>query len=554
MAEAFCKEACEALGIGVTKLTPMTGILEKCMSGSPTPLRFDMYSRCWLASRGLDIISAGPFLKEAMDWAMALCALKGICLPLFQGVNPLTFFSGVVEKLRTDFGYVGEMREIVPMRGEGLSFWKFHLCAQDTDRIYNKFYKRAVVSSVMPVSDSLKGTYENPYENVYEAMDFIRAMEAAAWKNDSLLREISQQKYFYDCEQGHFRITWASPYVAHYRNDYPKHSFIFNQMNTRFFSLKPNLYGQKFIYRGQSDCFPGKPCVPNLFRDPKHNDEGYYLDFLIYSQEMECLIASHPLVKYLESGVDLLHDKFPFRTNYLGLAQHYYNKSSMLDFSSDLDVAQFFAVTEYDREADNYYPCHDKGKIGVIYCYELQFPGAFGEHKGYALKTIGKQLFMRSGNQSGLLLEMAKGVDLKKIPEVQKIYFKQVPDISDRIFEKSGRGSLYFGEDLLQHAWYDRFKQRAKDGVVSMAAVDLNYSNNKDKETKDRIISNLAKRNISIDNYIPCFSEEELDMFRKDVRDGWWDDFCSDIHFYGPEDELYRDALRHLDIQTIINH
>lgn len=180
MAEAFCKEACEVLGIGEIKLRPMPGLLEKCMSGSPTPLRFDMYSRCWLASRGLDVISAGSLLKEAVDWAIALSALKGNCVPLPTDVNPLLFFAGVLDKLRTDFGYVGEMREIVSMRGGGLSFWKFHLCVKDTDRIYNHFYNRPAVSSVKPMPDSRKGTYENPFDNVYEALDFIRDMEKDA--------------------------------------------------------------------------------------------------------------------------------------------------------------------------------------------------------------------------------------------------------------------------------------------------------------------------------------------------------------------------------------
>ena len=30
------------------------------------------------------------------------------------------------------------------------------------------------------------------------------------------------------------------------------------------------------------------------------------------------------------------------------------------------------------------------------------------------------------------------------------------------------------------------------------------------------------------------------------INNGWWHDFCDDIHFYGAEDELYRQAMKDL--------
>ncbi|WP_084614385.1 FRG domain-containing protein [Hoylesella shahii] len=326
-----------------------------------------------------------------------------------------------------------------------------------------------------------------------------------------------------------------------------------------FFSLKPNMYKRKFLYRGQSDHYEGFPCVPNLFRNPEQNAKRDFLDPLIFSQEMELLIKSHPIVQMLEQGIELLHDKFRIRMHYIGIAQHYYNKTPYLDLTSNLEVAKFFATTNYDATHDCYTPNTDTSRTGVIYYYELKYPDAFQQHhiytsrtfgkqmfqtSEYALKTIGKQVFLRSGLQNGFLLEMEQEVDFKTLPEVKAVYFKHNVDISEEIFRKSGQGKKYFAEDILQHAWHDRLKERYQNRVVSREAVRLNVSRNKG-ETEKTIIAKLKDRGIEVDNYVPKFSEEELSSFYQDI-DQWWEDFCSDIHFGDAEDELYRETMKQL--------
>lgn len=44
------------------------------------------------------------------------------------------------------------------------------------------------------------------------------------------MQEIANMRYFYDTDQQHFRILWASPYVAHQKNPYPANSFLMSQM------------------------------------------------------------------------------------------------------------------------------------------------------------------------------------------------------------------------------------------------------------------------------------------------------------------------------------
>ena len=61
----------------------------------------------------------------------------------------------------------------------------------------------------------------------------------------------------------------------------PAEGFIVNQLASRRFSIKPNLYGHKFLFRGQSKYYD--KCYPNLFRDEKKTN---FLDDLIWSQEL----------------------------------------------------------------------------------------------------------------------------------------------------------------------------------------------------------------------------------------------------------------------------
>ena len=96
--------------------------------------------------------------------------------------------------------------------------------------------------------------------------------------------------------------------------------------------------------------------------------------------EMQLLIKSHPLVKLLSNGVDILHKNFSFFINYGGLAQHYYNKTRFLDLTSDMEAMKFFATTNYNWNNDEYTPVLDTNELGIIYCYELQMPDAFHLH------------------------------------------------------------------------------------------------------------------------------------------------------------------------------
>jgi hypothetical protein len=520
-----------------------------------TPLRKEMYSRVRFIAKRREtngILTWIDEMEDANNYGMALLFLKGLQISCPIEPDHNSYFAGALKILAFEFNLHGNIFRTNAVPYKGMYFYKVHLYDEDREKFIRKFYRKTSFTSKEPLLGE-SGTIENPFNNIYDAVHYLEKVEHKAYEEDTLINDIANMKYFYDPIQGHFRIAWASPYVAVQKNSFPRNSFIMSQMaqinpsepNFFYFSLKPNLYGHKFLYRGQSNYYPGKPCKPNMYRDPNHNDTDYFLDYIIFSQEMEILIKSHPLVNLLEKGIEILHDTFRIRMNYPGLIQHYYNKSNMLDLTSDVKVMEFFATTDYKSETDEYVPVTDAKGIGVIYYYELKYPEAFQQHEHYALKTIGKQVFSRSGLQSGFLLEMDKTADMKtNIPEVKKIYFRHDAEISKKIFAASSNGEVYFPDDILQHAWHDRMKQRFKEKVVSIKAVQLNVSRNQD-ETEESITNKLKDRGISVDNFEPIFSEEELQQFYANIEQ-WWNDFCSDIYFADAENNIYRQAMKEI--------
>ena len=554
MAGGFSIPQNAAVDPGTKTITISEAFLsERSSQNSLTPLRVEVYGKVRMLYLIFypDKLGGLDYLEASQYYSQAVILLKGLQIPL-PDVFVNVACPQIERILKEEFNLEAKIVKTPAPPYKDASFYHAQLSEADKKRYIQRYQPSHSKSHAPKHAAGDKGTKENPFSNVYEAVEHIREMERKAHDADMLLQDIEQQKYYYDVNFDSFRIHWASPYVSQYTNHNPARTFMVNQMaplpgsplNEQWFSFKPNLYGHKFLYRGQSDHYEGKPCVPNLFRDKDKNVNRDYIEFMIYTQELELLIKSHPLVQLFDKGIELLHDTFHFRVNYPGLAQHYYNKSRFLDMSSDLEVMKFFATTDYDWKTDTYSPCTDTSRLGVIYCYELIYPEAFQQHNGYALKTIGKQIFMRPGSQCGFLLDMEKDVDLKKLPEVTALYFHHDAKISQEIFEHSNNGEEYFADDLLQHAWKDRFCARRNKRVVSSKAAELNASRN--EATFDDTISKLNLIGITVDDYVPAFTEEELDVYYNSIKKGWWEHFCDDIHFYGAEDELYRQAMKEL--------
>ena len=512
-----------------------------------TPLRSDIYCKARFAYQQIYLEYINPNYEDGLAFSLALMAVKGVQLPLPPMVTFENYFNGMLNILKKEFGMECELQLTPDSHSSEIRY--YYLRLKDTEEV--KHIHKMVLephSSVKIIDSSHKGTKEDPFDNLDDAVEYINELEREAYENDMELKRTALSNYFYDYNFHQFRYPFACPYIAFYKNDFPEDCFIVNQsMNPDGyfdFTLKPNLYGRKFLYRGQYEDFAPKPCVPNLFRNP---NKTYFLDDLIWSQEMELLLMTHPLVRLMYDGVELIHDHFRFNINLGGLTQHYYHKTSFLDLTSSIDVAKFFAVTNYCNRNDTYYPVAPDDKLGVIYCYELQMPSPFQRHKnGYHLSVIGKQVFMRSGAQHGFLLDMPRGLDMKCLPEVRAIYFRHNIDISNKVFKRADNGRKYFAMDLFEKVWKEEYSQKKDNGIVSADTVKLNVSRNMG-ESFDSISKKLLDAGITIDSsYVPHFPVELLNEYYVDIKNGWWDEFCKDIFFYGADGSIYKDAMRNL--------
>lgn len=500
--------------------------------------------------------------KDSFDFAMALGILKG--LPQIDvpakgsmiealGFNPVDR-DAALQMLRNEFGIDCCIRY-----GYDLSNKEQRLFVTLTDKESLQRGRELLAlreeSNKRPlaiIEDGKPGSKSNPFINVDEAASYILKIEKERLDTDPYRQTIATEQYFFDYEHGYFRIPWASANVSYYPlhgSAYP--CFVVNQLSQRpghyhempRFSIKPSLAHNKFLFRGQSEFF--EPCVPNLFRDKEKVAKHQYVDDIIQINELEVLLRQHPLVKLFEQGFYLLHEFFRFRVDYTGLSQHYYNRTPLLDLTSDMEVAKFFAVTWFNMEKD----CYEKytGKnLGVLYYYDLA-ADALTNRKGrdYMVETIGKQPFMRSGNQSGFLIRLGDKMNFNELPEVRYVFFRHDQDITNRIYADSENGNKYMPHEMLRTHWYKRMSDENAMKEISTEALKLNFENNKGV-SHTSIINKLQSKGFHVSSKNkPHFTEEELCIYYTGALD-FWNEFCSNIFIYSPEGALLRKHLINL--------
>ena len=358
-----------------------------------------------------------------------------------------------------------------------------------------ELFHESINRRMPPTGDNELGSMANPFPNVDAAADFILEIEKKYLQTDRYRQRIDNEQFYYDFERNYFRVSWASPNVGYYdlgNTTYP--CFVVNQLEQKKctqiprFTIKPSLRNNKFLYRGQAEFY--SPCKPSLFRDEK---KRYYIDDMIQINEMEVLLREHPLVKLFEQGFMLMNEFIQFKINYVGLSQHYYNNTHLLDLTSDMEVAKFFAVTTFDMKNDCYVE-YAGDKLGVLYYFDIQ-ADTFNERKGrrYHVDTIGKQPFMRSGNQSGFLINMEREDDFNLFPEVRYVFFKHDPNITSRIFKEAMNGDKYMPQEILRTHWYKRMADEKERKKVSYEALMLNFANNP-HESHNHILKKLQKK------------------------------------------------------------
>lgn len=166
--------------------------------------------------------------------------------------------------------------------------------------------------------------------------------------------------------------------------------------------FKPNLRDHLFLYRGQNKHYDR---IVSSFerRDAKWDDEtalDHKLFHNLKAEEFVNLLRTHPIFMMFDRGVILEPVKAPFYIdmNYYGLCQHYGFRTGVIDFTTDLNVAAFFASARY--RGNDAYELYDNTGYGVIYRHRIRPNATF---KAIGFSTIGMQLYPRSGAQKGVL-------------------------------------------------------------------------------------------------------------------------------------------------------
>lgn len=504
---------------------------------SPTSFRMLGYQIARFWKRYLDtgnIELFNPLDEDSLIFAYALMMLKGL-RPDNRMPN-----AKAIEMLRDEFNISCRMDVAFDKNKTQYPVLRFTPSMQEREvRRWEGLIKANIERPLDAIVEGELGSQSNPFANVDEAAAYILKIEQERLATDPYRQVVYDEQYFYDGVT--FRIPWASAHVSYYPMDnVPRSSFIVNQLSTHNkFVLKPSLAHNKFLYRGQSQFFP--KCLPSMFRA---KEKDYFVDDMIQINELECLLKTHPLVRLFEQGVELFHDYFRFKIHYGGLAQHYYNNTHYLDLTSDMEVAKFFAVTTFSMDKD----CYEKysgNELGVLYYFDLKADSfQKNDQRSYIIDNIGKQPFMRSGNQSGFLVSMNKGDDFNTYPGVRYVFFRHDQAITDRIFAQYDSGNVLMPDEILRRHWYDRMHDEEAKKIVSTDAVKLNFANNP-HESHNKIRKALQQKGFKIKPYHPSFTDEELDLYYQTALE-FWEEFCSNVYFYSPEGALMKEHLRNL--------
>lgn len=161
--------------------------------------------------------------------------------------------------------------------------------------------------------------------------------------------------------------------------------------------LWPTALTHSYLFRGQEQFY--KKCVPSLLRKEQITPSDLFIN-QIRLEEFKLMLQQYPQVRYFEDlGIVV---------DYKGLAQHYGIETDVLDLTSSIDVALFFAMCSYDSNTHGYAPKTDNSKqyIGYLYAYPYFFHMAFGQNplREIKLMPIGLQPFKRPGLQRGFSL------------------------------------------------------------------------------------------------------------------------------------------------------
>lgn len=245
--------------------------------------------------------------------------------------------------------------------------------------------------------------------------------------------------------------------------------------------LIPEVGVLHFLYRGQN--VEVDPCVPSIYRGNPTEAQIFVnrMRLVLFSR----LMKSHPVVTQF-------FERHHFLVNEEGLAQHYGVKTAVLDLTSSLDVALFFATCKYDRDTDCYdYYRDGEEHEGVLYVFDPVLdneptpPMHYEKYMNGNITPIGLQAFPRPGAQYGYALHIEKGASTKSwmykfrfTSADSKFYYDRFRSgealwIKDRLIPKTREiaGRICFSYSVFKEA-YERFRPKEYSKTKLKAALE----------------------------------------------------------------------------------
>ncbi len=315
-----------------------------------------------------------------------------------------------------------------------------------------------------------------------------------------------------------------------YVNNIEDDKFIVNRLDSGRFCFKPNLSSHRFLFRGQNQHYP--QIVSSFGR--KNADEKLLSNIQI--EDFIHMLRTHPLFMLFEHGIHLSPMKKPFffEMNYYGLAQHYNFNTGLVDFTSDIYAAAFFATTT-NKGDDKYEIYNGKSKYGVIYVHKIIPQITFS--KLCSFRTIGHQIYPRTGAQHGFFYQEE---DAKMPVEkcVIPYFFRHDSKCSEIIFNMMKQGEFLFPTDDLSS--YSN-KIRHSNSVTGQAFCNNLYTNQDDMRVNMRRLKELG---VKVDwHNRRVFTIDTLNQYYENIRNGWWEEFCNKIAFVDTDEKVLMESL-----------
>lgn len=268
--------------------------------------------------------------------------------------------------------------------------------------------------------------------------------------------------------------------------------------------LIPEVGTVHYLFRGQN--VEKSPCIPTIYRGGP--DEAQIFTDRLRLTVFKRLLDSHPVVEHF-------FKRHGFVVNEEGLAQHYGLRTEILDLTSNLDVALFFAVCKYDAKTDAYDYFHEAGKA-VLYVFDPILDNEptpsmrFDRYMNGNIKPIGLQAFPRPGAQCGYGLRIRKGESTK----CWMYEFSFTAAESKAYYDKFKAGEALWTKDRL----ISKTKAIAGQTEFSFSVFDETYQTYRPKgysKTKLKAALNQIALGKGVQDLV--FSEEEC----REITEEW---------------------------------